>query len=93
MLLCSLATRSSIEKFVLEEEMAEKGSMTVKEAGRKGGRATKARHGPEFYKAIGRKGGETTKERHGPQFDERIGRKGGLRVRALVAQAKKAQKR
>jgi len=71
--------------------MAEKGAMTVREAGRKGGRATKARHGPEFYQSIGRKGGETTKERHGPQFYEKIGRKGGQRVRALVMAAKRAQ--
>jgi general stress protein YciG len=71
--------------------MAEKGAMTVREAGRKGGRTTKARHGPEFYQAIGKKGGETTKERHGPQFYEKIGRKGGQRVRQLVAQAKRAQ--
>jgi general stress protein YciG len=70
--------------------MADKGVMTVREAGRKGGRATKARHGPEFYKSIGRKGGETTKKRHGPQFYEKIGRKGGQRVRQLVAQAKRA---
>ena len=73
--------------------MAEKGAMTVREAGRKGGRATKARHGPEFYQSIGRKGGETTKERHGPQFYEKIGRKGGQRVRQLVAAAKRAQAR
>lgn len=73
--------------------MAEKGSMTVREAGRKGGRATKARHGPEFYKDIGRIGGNVTKERHGPQFYEKIGRKGGKRVRQLVEQAKRAQAR
>jgi general stress protein YciG len=73
--------------------MAEKGGMTVREAGRKGGKATKARHGPEFYQSIGRKGGETTKERHGPEFYEKIGRKGGQRVRQLVQQAKRAQAR
>jgi general stress protein YciG len=73
--------------------MAERGVMTVREAGRKGGRATKSRHGPDFYESIGRKGGETTKKRHGPQFYERIGRKGGQRVRQLVAQAKRAQPR
>ena len=72
--------------------MAEKGTMTVGDAGRKGGRATKARHGPDFYRTIGRKGGETTKKRHGPKFYERIGRKGGQRVRELVAQAKRAQR-
>jgi len=71
--------------------MPEKGAMTVKEAGRKGGRTTKARHGDEFYKDIGRKGGEMTKQRHGPEFYEKIGRKGGQKVKALIAQAKKAR--
>ena len=70
--------------------MAERGGMTVREAGRKGGRMTKARHGPEFYQSIGRKGGETTKRLHGPEFYERIGHKGGLRVRQLVARGRKA---
>ncbi len=73
--------------------MATKGAMTVREAGRKGGRSTRARHGPEFYEAIGRKGGQTTKKRHGPEFYERIGRKGGQRVRQLVAAAKRAEKK
>ena len=72
--------------------MPDKGAMTVKEAGRKGGRQTKARHGEDFYKQIGKKGGETTKERHGPQHYEKIGRKGGQRVKQLIAQAKRAQK-
>lgn len=67
------------------------GSMTVREAGRKGGRATKARHGPEFYERIGKKGGETTKARKGPEFFGRIGRKGGQRVRLLVAAGRRSQ--
>ena len=71
--------------------MRQKGEMTVQDAGRRGGRATRARHGPEFYQSIGRKGGETTKERHGPEFYEKIGRKGGQKVKALIAQAKKAR--
>jgi uncharacterized protein len=70
--------------------MAERGGMTVREAGRKGGRSTKARHGPEFYQSIGRKGGETTKRVYGPEFYERIGHKGGQRVRQLVARGRKA---
>ena len=68
--------------------MADKGAMTVQEAGRKGGRSTKARHGPEFYQAIGRKGGLATKARHGPQFYERIGRKGGRRTQRLIVQGR-----
>ena len=72
--------------------MRQKGEMTVQDAGRRGGRATKARHGPEFYQSIGRKGGEATKERHGPEFYEKIGRKGGQRVKQLIAQARRSQK-
>jgi uncharacterized protein len=32
--------------------------MSPQEAGRKGGEATKKKHGPEFYAEIGQKGGE-----------------------------------
>ena len=43
-----------------------KGSMTVSEAGRKGGKSTSERHGPEFYREInkkrGQKGGELINE-------------------------------
>jgi general stress protein YciG len=69
--------------------MATRGGITVKEAGRRGGKATKLRHGPDFYQTIGRKGGETTKLRHGPKFYEKIGRKGGNRVRQLVARGRR----
>ncbi len=72
--------------------MAEKGAMTVREAGRRGGRTTKARHGDGFYKSIGKKGGEATKQRHGHEFYEKIGRKGGQRMRELIAKAKRAQR-
>jgi general stress protein YciG len=36
----------------------EKGSMTVREAGRKGGEVTSERHGKGFYEEIGKKGGQ-----------------------------------
>lgn len=59
--------------------LAEK--MTRREAGRKGGEATKQRYGPEFYSRIGKeggaKGGQTTRKRYGREFFQRIGRKGG----------------
>ena len=45
--------------------MAEKGSITVREAGRRGGTSTKKKYGPDFYHGIGKKGGDTTKQRHG----------------------------
>jgi general stress protein YciG len=39
-----------------------KGSMTVHEAGRRGGQRTAQTHGKEFYEAIGHKGGQRVKE-------------------------------
>ncbi|MFA6423322.1 MAG: Em GEA1 (EM1) [Patescibacteria group bacterium] len=41
--------------------MNNKGKMSVKEAGKRGGMATSRRHGPEFYHQIGTKGGETVR--------------------------------
>ncbi len=64
--------------------------MTVKEAGRKGGRSTLKKYGPAFYEAIGKKGGETVSSRYGRDHFERIGRKGGQRVRELIELGKKA---
>jgi len=51
--------------------------MTVREAGRRGGLATKRKHGPEHYERIGRIGGASTKTRMGPEHYERIGGIGG----------------
>ncbi|HUI40086.1 MAG TPA: KGG domain-containing protein [Methanothrix sp.] len=39
-----------------------KGTMTVQEAGRKGGQRTAMTHGREFYEEIGHKGGQRVKE-------------------------------
>jgi len=50
-----------------------KGSMTVEEAGRKGGEKVASERGHEFFEEIGRKGGE----------------KGGRRVRELIEKGKK----
>ncbi|HDZ86865.1 hypothetical protein LCGC14_0858790 [marine sediment metagenome] len=80
--------------------MAKKGKLTVQEAGRKGGKSTSRRYGPEFYETIGRKGGkiggpkggQTTKKRYGHEFYEEIGRKGGQKVRALINKGKRSMK-
>ncbi len=40
----------------------EKGSMTVQEAGRRGGERTAETHGREFYEEIGHKGGQRVRE-------------------------------
>ncbi|MCD1294970.1 hypothetical protein CUJ83_08160 [Methanocella sp. CWC-04] len=70
----------------------QKGAMTVREAGHKGGETTKSRYGEKFYEEIGRKGGkiggETTKERYGGSFYEDIGHKGGQKVKELIERGK-----
>ena len=43
------------------KKTSDKGAMTVREAGRKGGEVTAKRHGPQFYEEIGRKGGQKVK--------------------------------
>jgi len=55
--------------------MADKGNMSVRDAGRKGGKATSATHDREFYEEIGHKGGT----------------KGGQRVRELIEEGKNAE--
>ncbi|WP_432706503.1 KGG domain-containing protein [Azotobacter salinestris] len=57
----------------------EKGKMSVGEAGKKGGEATSATHGHEFYEEIGHKGGEAG------------GKKGGQRVRELIEEGKRQE--
>ena len=66
----------------------EKGDLSVREAGRrggeKGGQTTKQRYGTPFYREIGKKGGQAVREGRGHEFYEEIGRKGGQRVRELI---------
>jgi uncharacterized protein len=55
--------------------MAEqKGKMTVREAGKKGGE----------------KGGEATAQKYGHEFYEDIGHKGGQKVKKLIEEGKKS---
>lgn len=58
-------------------ETADKGGMSVKDAGRKGGQATSKSHDRRFYEEIGHKGGV----------------KGGQRVRELIEKGKEAERR
>jgi len=48
-------------------------AMSVAEAGRRGGKTTFKRHGPEFYSRIGRKGGRKLKSliARGKQAEDR----------------------
>lgn len=45
-----------------EKKSEDEGSMTVQEAGRKGGETTAKTHGHEFYEEIGQKGGQKVRE-------------------------------
>ncbi len=67
------------------------GSMTVAEAGRKGGTKTAKTHGHEFYEEIGRKGGVKVRDEYGVAFYEEIGHKGGQKVKDLIEMGKRAQ--
>ena len=50
--------------------------ISVREAGRRGGNVTLARHGREFYQKIGKSGGCRTKALYSEFFKE-FGKKGG----------------
>ncbi len=56
-----------------------KDSMSVNEAGRKGGEATAASHDKEFYQDIGSKGGQASggNFKNDPERAAQAGRKGG----------------
>lgn len=65
----------------MEETPEKPKKMSRSEAGRKGGKTTKARYGDEHFGRIGKiggkKGGETTRERYGSEFYQKIGKLGG----------------
>jgi uncharacterized protein len=69
------------------------GNMSVREAGRKGGKTTRARYGAEFFQEIGAKGGKAVSERYSNEHFREIGRKGGRRVAELIARAKRLDQR
>jgi uncharacterized protein len=69
----------------------DEGNMSVREAGRKGGRTTRARYGAEFFQEIGAKGGKAVSERYSNEHFREIGRKGGRRVAELIARAKRME--
>jgi general stress protein YciG len=68
------------------------GNMSVREAGRKGGRTTRQRYGPEFFQEIGAKGGKAVSERYSNDHFRQIGRKGGRRVAELIDRAKRIER-
>jgi general stress protein YciG len=77
------ATQRSTERTERSE------GMSVREAGRKGGKTTRDRYGTDFFQEIGAKGGKTVSDRYPSEHFREIGRKGGRRVAELIARAKK----
>jgi general stress protein YciG len=70
-------------------DTTENGNMSVREAGRKGGKTTRQRYGSEFYQEIGQKGGKAVSERYSHEHFQTIGRKGGRKVAELIDRAKR----
>ena len=68
-----------------------KGSMSVSEAGRKGGQTVRDKYGHSFYEEIGRKGGEKVSQDRDHMSE--IGQKGGERVRELVEKGKQGEEK
>jgi len=60
--------------------------ISVKEAGRRGGRATVKNQGVDFFRRIGRKGGERTKELYADLLRE-FGKKGGRPRRPTLGES------
>ena len=74
-----------------EKGPTDDGNMSVREAGRKGGKTTRARYGAEFFQQIGAKGGKAVSERYSNEHFREIGRKGGRRVAELIERAKRLE--
>ena len=72
-------------------ETNDNGNMSVREAGRKGGKTTRQRYGSEFYQEIGQKGGKAVSERYSHEHFQTIGRKGGRKVAELIDRAKRME--
>ena len=73
-------------------ETNDNGNMSVREAGRKGGKTTRQRYGSEFYQEIGQKGGKAVSERYSHEHFQTIGRKGGRKVAELIDRAKRMER-
>lgn len=59
-----------------ENQIEVSSGISVREAGRRGGTATRDRHGIGFYRQIGAKGAEATKKLYAHLFSE-FGKRGG----------------
>lgn len=68
----------NIQLFDEDDKAVSPQGMTVNEVGRRGGQATKAKYGSDFFRKIGRKGGRAMRKRaFGTDFYKELGKKGG----------------
>ena len=63
-----------------------KGNMTVREAGKRGGETRKQELGPEGYSKLGQKA-----HKDHPDLAQRAGSKGGQKVKDLINKGKKSE--
>jgi hypothetical protein len=61
--------------------------MSVREAGRRGGEAVRAKYGREHYRRIGTAGGRAVDREHGRAFYAAIGKRGGAAVKQARGRA------
>jgi general stress protein YciG len=75
------------------EPVEPRGELTMREAGRRGGKKVAEKYGREFFRENGRKGGEAVVEKYGIEHYERLGRerwetnRGGLQKNGEERQA------
>jgi len=65
-----------MKKKATESQAEASGGINVREAGRRGGRATLENQGREFFRRIGKRGGQQTKELYGELLSQ-FGKRGG----------------
>lgn len=72
---------------MIESWKEEPGLMTVRQAGRKGGRLVREKYGPSHYSAMGKQGGAAVRDQFGTAYYMQIGKKGGQALREQLGLA------
>jgi general stress protein YciG len=79
------------EENVRRNRNTEGGSMTTREAGKKGVETLREERGPNAMSEVGRMGGEARKQELGPEGYSELGHKGGQRVKELIEEGKRTE--
>lgn len=72
-------TEEEVFKALLDEDKPER--ITVEQAGSRGGKATRDKHGLEYYTNLGKQGGAATSAKYGPDHYRELGQKGGAKTK------------